>query len=150
MRYPPRPEELDGRLSPLLRSPPPTEQAGSGTFRHLRRAGGSRRRRRAGPALASIVWRPSGLALWAARHVGGACGLRGPARGWGEGSARPRAPEPRSSEAPKRGVRGPNGGSESCSSAAPLTFPTPISFSERQPKPEGDSASPRSLGNKSI
>lgn len=58
--------------SPSAPSPPPTGQAGSGTFRRPRRAGGWRRRGRAGPALASIVWRRSGPEIRAARHVGGA------------------------------------------------------------------------------
>ena len=56
--------------------------------------GGKRWRGRAGPPVASIVWRPSGPALRAARHVGGAWCL-GPRVGGGGGVlARPRARHP--------------------------------------------------------
>lgn len=52
--------------------------------------------------MVSIVWRPSGPALRAARHVGGACGL-GPRVGGG-GSVGPRARHP---ESEGRGARRP-------------------------------------------
>ncbi|OWK14682.1 EWSR1 [Cervus elaphus hippelaphus] len=48
-----------------------TGQAGSGTFRRPRHAGGWRRLGRAGPALASIVCRRSGPEIRAARHAYG-------------------------------------------------------------------------------
>lgn len=81
--------------------------------------------------MVSIVWRPSGPALRAARHVGGACGL-GPRVGGGGRSGLELG-------TPKAKVGVPEG-PKSLEHAVTLR----TLFPGRRPKPEGDSAPPRS------